>query len=77
MIEREREELALSWTAYRVRVLEALEMIERDVREMNEKMSRLRTEIALLKFKTGMIATLVSSAVSVLGAVAYALLHNR
>lgn len=83
----ERDDIVNSWTAYRHKVLDGLEAAVAEARELrreladfkresNDKLGEVRTEIALLKFKTGVIATLVSAGVSALGAFAYAMLHR-
>lgn len=57
----DKEEVAKSWVAYRIHVLNTLESFDIKIDTLIREVAGLKTEIALLKFKTGLIAASIST----------------
>jgi hypothetical protein len=79
-------EADLSWAGYRRLVISELERIDKGVKGLHEKMdardsatdreiAKMKTEIAMLKVKSGMISALVSALVTIAGTIAIVLLR--
>lgn len=78
----------LSWAAYRRLVISELERIDKGVRGLHDKMdsrdtatdremAKMKTEIAMLKVKSGVISALTSALVTLAGALALAMMRGK